>query len=126
MPLHCVSSCGAASAVSLRLFRDRGGERCAVGFTSVERLTTVLGPQQRYYRLSERSVRVLARERGVTALVVDPGMVAAPVHEPVHDQSVRVPRRIEVLRAAWSGPSAGVLTVSALTGVAAVAMEVLK
>lgn len=134
-----VPLCGAGGAVSLRLFRDRVGERCAVGFTTEERLTALLGPHQRYYRLSERSVRALARERDVTALVVDPRLVAAAVREPVHatpDPSaappsaaaapVRPSRRIDSLRAAWSGQSAGILAVSALTGAAAVAMEVLK
>jgi hypothetical protein len=143
-----VPLCDAGCAVSLRLFRDRGGERCAIGFTSEERLIALLGPHQRYYRLLERSVRALARERGVTALVVDPRLVAAAVGEPVHatpdpspDSSpaplptaatpapVRAEqpsRRVEALRTAWSGQSAGILAVSALTGAAAVAMEVLK
>lgn len=123
----------AACAVSLRFFRDRGGERCAVGFTTEQRLTALLGPHQRYYRLSEHSVRALARERGVTALVVDPGLVAAPVHEPVSAaprpepvRGTRASRRVEALRAAWGGQSVGILTVSALTGAAAVAMEVLR
>jgi len=76
VPLHA-SACG----VSLRLFRDRGGARCAVGFTSAQRLASVLGPQEPFYRLTEHAVRALAAERGVFALVVDPGMAAAPVPE---------------------------------------------
>lgn len=39
----------------------------------------MLGPDQQHYRLAERSVRALAAERGVTRLIVDPGLVAAPV-----------------------------------------------
>ena len=111
-----VPLCDAGGAVSLRLFRDRGGERCAIGFTSAERLAMLLGPQQRFYRLSEHAVRALARERGVTALVVDPGLVAAPVdgpvRDPAHEQS--------------PNSRAGIVTVSTLTGAAAAAMQVLR
>jgi hypothetical protein len=97
---------GAGGGVSLRLFRDRDGSRCAVGFTTHERLAEVLGAEQEFYRLTVRSVRALARERGVDALVVDPGLVAAPVRE--H---------------AWP---VGILTVSAVTGAAALALQVLR
>jgi hypothetical protein len=69
----------AACGVCLRLFRDRDGARCAVGFTSEQRLASVLGPRQPFYRLPEHAVRALAAEREVFALVVDPGLVAAPV-----------------------------------------------
>lgn len=68
-----------ACGVCLRLFRDRDGARCAVGFTSEQRLASVLGPRQPFYRLPEHAVRALAAEREVSALVVDPGLVAAPV-----------------------------------------------
>ena len=73
----------AACGVSVRLFRDRGGARCAVGFTSAQRLASVLGPEEPFYRLTESAVRNLAAERGVYALVVDPGLVAAPVQAQV-------------------------------------------
>lgn len=72
---------GCGCGVSLRLFRDRDGSRCAVGFTMAERMAEVLGARQEYYRLTVRAVRELARERGVYALVVDPGLVAVPVRE---------------------------------------------
>lgn len=55
------------------------------------RPVALLGAEQRYYRLTERAVRDLAADRGVSvsALVVDPGLVAAPVREPVTgDQSI--------------------------------------
>lgn len=71
------------AGVCLRFFRDRGGQRCAVGFTSLERLTSLLGAGQRYYRLTEHAIHELAADRGVSALIVDPGLVAAPVREPV-------------------------------------------
>ncbi|HEY3873821.1 MAG TPA: SAV_915 family protein [Actinocrinis sp.] len=69
------------AGVCLRFFRDRGGQRCAVGFTSLERLTSLLGAEQRYYRLTEHAIRELAADRDVSVLVVDPGLVAAPVRE---------------------------------------------
>lgn len=72
---------GRGCGVSLRLFRDRGGFPCAVGFTTAERMAEVLGARQEHYRLTVRALRELARERGVYALVVDPGLVAAPVRE---------------------------------------------
>ena len=129
----------AACGVSLRLFRDRDGSRCAIGFTTTERLADVLGPQQRYYRLTERSVRELARERGACALIVDPGLVAAPVSpipaEPVREPvpvslSVRVsePLAREPLgtpRSSWHPELAGLLAVSAVSGAAALLMQVL-
>jgi hypothetical protein len=68
-----------AHTVSLRLFRDRDGTRCAVAFTTHDQLTSVLGSEQRYYRLTGRAVRSLVAERGVDRLIVDPGLVAAPV-----------------------------------------------
>lgn len=71
----------AACGVSLRLFRDRGGERCAVGFTRLENMVELLGPDQQYYRLTARSVRELAGQRDVTRLIVDPVLVAAPVND---------------------------------------------
>ena len=71
----------AACGVSLRLFRDRGGERCAVGFTRLESMAELLGPDQQYYRLTARSVRELAGQRDVTRLIVDPVLVAAPVND---------------------------------------------
>jgi hypothetical protein len=121
----------AACGVSLRLFRDREGSRCAIGFTTTERLANVLGPQQRYYRLTEHSVRELARERGADALIVDPGLVAAavspipaePVCEPVPEPLVREP--LGASRPSWHPELAGLLAVSAVTGAAALLMQVL-
>ncbi len=86
----------AACGVSLRLFRDRGAVRCAVGFTSADRLAAVLGADQRCYRLTEHAVRTLARERGVMTLIVDPGLVAAPVREHAVTESVSVPIPIPI------------------------------
>lgn len=120
----------AACGVSLRLFRDRGGARCAVGFTSPDRLAAVLGSGQRYYRLTEHAVRALARERGVTALIVDPGLVA-PAVTPLPAEPVAKP--VPTLRApvatsrssSWHPELSGLLVVSAVTGAAALLMQVL-
>ena len=76
-----VRGAGCCCTVSLQLFRDRDGSRCAVGFTTPERLARVLGAQQEYYRLTVRTVRELARERGAHALVVDPGLAAVAVRD---------------------------------------------
>jgi hypothetical protein len=80
-----VPLCDAGCGVSLRLFRDQGGERCAVGFTRLERLVELLGRDQRYYRLTIRSVRELAGQREVTRLLLDPALVAAPVRSTTQD-----------------------------------------
>lgn len=119
----------AGCGVSLRLFRDRDDTRCAVGFTSPDRLTTVLGRDQRYYRLTRRAVLDLARERGVNRLIVDPGMVAAPVRE--HADAAPRPhatpqRRFHLPRPQWDAQAAGLLAVSALTGAATLAAQVIK
>jgi len=76
-----VPMCEAACGIALRLFRDQGGERCAVGFTRLDLLVELLGPDERYYRLTVRAVRELAAQRDVTRLVLDPALVAAPVRE---------------------------------------------
>jgi len=141
----------AACGVSLRLFRDRGGERCAVGFTRLESMVELLGPDQQYYRLTARSVRELAGQRDVTRLIVDPVLVAAPVNDiaPVEEPAVvsgsgvlarPVPARSHVhshshshlplsaVRSAWerSSQAAGILVVSAGAGAAALMLEALK
>ena len=76
MPL--LSGAGGVS-VSLRLFRDRAEDRCAVGFTTAEQLESVLGAGHRHYRMTERALRDLARVRGISRLIIDPGLAAVPV-----------------------------------------------
>ena len=120
--LH-VPLCDAACGVSLRLFRDRSGARCAVGFTSPDRLAAVLGPGQRYYRLTGHAVRALARERGVTALIVDPGLVAPAVSplsaEPVAEPAPPLRSPLAASRPSWHPELAGRPVASAVTGAAA-------
>lgn len=55
-----------------RLFRTPLGDRTAVGFTSVRRLTATLGPGQPWIRLSGSALRALTAPLGVTAITVDP------------------------------------------------------
>jgi hypothetical protein len=134
----------AGCGVAVRMFRDRHGARCAVGFTSAERLVSALGTQQPYYRLTERALRELAHERGVETLVVDPGLVAAPVRDHVEPKPLvpsavvpkpvaprpiaprPLPSRISALRSAFDAQTAGILAVSAVTGAATLAIQVLK
>lgn len=63
-------------SVSLRLFRDWAETRCAVGFTTAELLESVLGTGHRRYRMTERALRDLARVRGVSRLIINPGLAA--------------------------------------------------
>ncbi|MFE6687738.1 SAV_915 family protein [Streptomyces sp. NPDC057743] len=55
-----------------RLFRTPLGGRTAVGFTSLQRLTEVLGGGQPWVRLSEPALRALAEPVGATTVTVDP------------------------------------------------------
>lgn len=59
-----------------RLFRTPLGVRTAVAFTDEPRLTSTLGRQQAWIRLSEPAVRALVAPLGVVGLTVDPLMTA--------------------------------------------------
>ncbi|MBL1085709.1 hypothetical protein JK359_27725 [Streptomyces actinomycinicus] len=78
-----------------RLFRNPLGERTAVGFTTEHRLTTTLGPGQRWIRLAEPALRALAAPLGVTTVTVDP-QFTAPAPAPV----TSVPAGMPALRTA--------------------------
>lgn len=110
------------AGICLRLFRDRGGERCAVVFTSLDRLTSLLGAEQPYYRLTERAVRELAADRGVSALIVDPGLVAPPVREHATAAS---PTTTRAKRSRWDAPTAGIVALSVASGAAALLWQAL-
>ena len=64
---------------TLRLFRDRDGSRCAVAFTTPERLTAVLGAGQRWVELTEPALRDMVLPLDIQQLVVDPNLIAPPV-----------------------------------------------
>ncbi|MFC1441236.1 SAV_915 family protein [Streptacidiphilus sp. N1-10] len=70
-----------ACGMALRLFRERDGSRCAVAFSTEQRLRAVLGSAQRCVPLSEPALREMTGPIGVTRLVVDPNLVAPPVRE---------------------------------------------
>ncbi|MGW8328547.1 SAV_915 family protein [Streptomyces sp. NPDC055897] len=63
----------------IRLFRTPLGGRAAVGFTSRTRLAMALGDDHACVELAEPILRALAEPLGVTRLIVDPHLVAAPV-----------------------------------------------
>ncbi|AOR33009.1 hypothetical protein BFF78_19815 [Streptomyces fodineus] len=64
------------SGCAARLFRTPLGDRTAVGFTSVRRLSATLGPGQPWIRLAEPALRALTAPLGVTTLTVDPQFTA--------------------------------------------------
>ncbi|MFF4383792.1 SAV_915 family protein [Kitasatospora sp. NPDC001547] len=74
-----VTASGTGSTTALRLFRLRDGRRCAVGFSSLEALTALLGPDQAHTELGEPALRALLAPLGIDALVVDPRLVAPSV-----------------------------------------------
>lgn len=69
----------AACGVRLALFRDRHGDRCAVGFTSPQLLERVLGTGYTVWPLGRTVLRELAEARGVEQILIDPVLTAAPV-----------------------------------------------
>ncbi|MEU3027317.1 SAV_915 family protein [Streptomyces incarnatus] len=86
------------SGYAVRLFRTPLGERTAVGFTSVRRLTATLGSGHAFIRLAGTEVRTLTAPLGVTALTVDPQFTApapAPVPRPV-PAAARAPRTARI------------------------------
>ena len=87
-PLLCVPVRNAGYGSALRLFRERDGSRCVVAFTSEDRLREVLGERQAWVPLAEPALRDLTRPLGVTALVVDPNLVAPPVAPPTTPPAV--------------------------------------
>ncbi|MEU9397930.1 SAV_915 family protein [Streptomyces sp. NPDC048324] len=62
-----------------RVFRTPLGDRTAVAFTSENRLTAKLGPEQAWIRLAEPALRALTTPLGVTTVTVDPQFTARPV-----------------------------------------------
>ncbi|MET9448098.1 SAV_915 family protein [Streptomyces cinerochromogenes] len=70
------------SGCAARLFRTALGDRTAVGFTSVRRLTATLGPGQAWIRLAEPALRALTAPLGITTVTVDP-QLTAPAPTPV-------------------------------------------
>ncbi|MGI5141845.1 MULTISPECIES: SAV_915 family protein [unclassified Streptomyces] len=108
-----------SSGCAARLFRTPLGERTAVGFTSEERLTATLGPDQAWIRLAEPALRALAAPLGVSTVTVDP-QFSAPAPAPTRTGDLpRVPEKPPVRHSrtsTWDPQAVGVLRV---TGAAA-------
>ena len=96
----------AACGVRLALFRDRHGDRCAVGFTSARQLERVLGRGYTVWPLGRRVLRELAEARGVERILIDPVLAAAPVEpaaesaQPTHRMDPQVAGALAVCAAA--------------------------
>ncbi|MBJ7004358.1 MULTISPECIES: SAV_915 family protein [Streptomyces] len=86
------------SGCAVRLFRTPLGERTAVGFTSVRRLTATLGSGHACIRLAGAELRTLTAPLGITTLTVDPQFTApapAPVPPPA-PAAARAPRTARI------------------------------
>ncbi|MFJ7906871.1 SAV_915 family protein [Kitasatospora sp. NPDC096204] len=86
-----VTTSGTGSTTALRLFRLRDGRRCAVGFSSPEALTALLGPGQAHTELAEPALRELTAPLGIDTLVLDPRLVAPSVSAPSAAPSLTAP-----------------------------------
>jgi hypothetical protein len=111
-------------------------------------MAQLLGSDQQCYRLTVRAVRELAAQRGVTRLILDPALVAAPVRDPgprppaeasrptaslpaspdpAAAQRAHHHRPLRAARSAWEhSQAAGILVVSAGAGAAALVLEALR
>ncbi|WP_329263298.1 hypothetical protein OG223_47410 [Streptomyces sp. NBC_01478] len=70
------------SRCAARFFRTPLGDRTAVGFTSLRRLTATLGPDQAWICLAAPALRALTAPLGVIIVTVDP-QFTAPAPTPV-------------------------------------------
>ncbi|MGW4644720.1 SAV_915 family protein [Sphaerisporangium sp. NPDC004334] len=77
-PLLVVPVREGTATVSLRLFRTAAGVRTAVAFSSPLALARVLGPAQRWIRLSAPALRHMVADLGVTGIVLDPAGTLPP------------------------------------------------
>jgi len=80
----------------IRLFRTPLGTRTVVGFTSWARLAAALGDGHACVELAEPILRELVEPLGVTRLIVDPHLVAAPVPTGAVPATVADRRPLEV------------------------------
>ncbi|MFD0888268.1 SseB family protein [Streptosporangium algeriense] len=70
-PLLVPARAGRGS-MALRLFRTATGERTAVAFTSRDRLVRALGEGHAWMWLTERALRRMLEDLGVSGIVIDP------------------------------------------------------
>jgi hypothetical protein len=73
-----------------QLFRTPLGDRTAVAFTSLLRLTATLGSGRPWVRLAEPALRALTVPLGVTSLTVDP-QFTAPAPAPLTPAGAEFP-----------------------------------
>ncbi|MCM2423431.1 SAV_915 family protein [Streptomyces sp. RKAG293] len=71
-----------SAGCTARFFRTPLGDRTAVAFTTERRLVAALGAGQEWISLSATALHALGAPLGVTALTVDPSLVA-PAPTPV-------------------------------------------
>ncbi|MGK5555984.1 SAV_915 family protein [Actinomadura kijaniata] len=90
--------------VSLRTARLPTGERTGIAFTTVDRLTEIMGPAQPWIRLDERAMKSMLAPLGIRRIQVDPGLLApspdvrplggaSGVTRPSHRRAPRRPER---------------------------------
>ncbi|MFI6644883.1 SAV_915 family protein [Streptomyces sp. NPDC050504] len=81
-PLYVPVRTGSAGGQQLRFMRTPLGARTAVGFTTPDRLTAVMGEGQPWIRLAAPALLALTEPLGVHTLTVDPHMTAPPAKTP--------------------------------------------
>ncbi|MFE2441796.1 SAV_915 family protein [Streptomyces melanosporofaciens] len=101
---------------AVRIFRTAHGGRTAVGFSTRQRLTAVLGTRQPWIRLGEPALRALTEPLGATSLTVDPRLAVREVARPVPERRddttpARRPRTLGALRVAGAAALVGFLGV---------------
>ncbi|AQA14896.1 hypothetical protein HUF15_21260 [Streptomyces samsunensis] len=85
---------------AVRIFRTPQGGRTAVGFSTRQGLTEVLGARQPWIRLGEPALRALAEPLGAVSLTVDPRLA-------VRDLAPPAPRRRDTTTLTWSPQAVG-------------------
>ncbi|WP_127782859.1 SAV_915 family protein [Rhodococcus sp. X156] len=68
----------------IRLFHTPMGAPTAVGFTTANQLTDVLGDTQQWIRLAEPALRAMVGPLGVAQLVIDPTLAARAAAPTTH------------------------------------------
>jgi hypothetical protein len=70
--------------VTIRTAHLPSGERVGLGFTSLEKLTTVLGTEQRWIIVHADALREMLAPQSISGIQVDPDVIAAHLHLPVN------------------------------------------
>jgi hypothetical protein len=69
---------------SLRCGRLSTGERVGIAFTTEARLASVMGADQEWMHITERTMRTMLVPLGIQQIRVDPGLISAslPIAQP--------------------------------------------